>query len=65
MSTDKRKPTFGAFPDDPNPIGKNAWRDIHGGRWSCAKTFGAGDGQSDPMLGGYIMPSHVTRGNTH
>ena len=47
MATDKRKPTFGAPP--PNPAGKNAYREgFHAGRWSCAKTFGAG---SDPYLG--------------
>ena len=45
MATDKPKPTFGAVPDDPNPIGKNAYRpDFHAGRRSAAKTFGAGYG---------------------
>jgi hypothetical protein len=51
VTTNKSKPTFGAKPIDDNPLGKNHWRDIHAGRWPCAKT------QSDPMLGGYIMTS--------
>jgi hypothetical protein len=55
MATDKRKPTFGAPPIDD--LGKNAWRDIHNGRWSCAKRYGAGHGQSDPYLGVFIQPA--------
>jgi hypothetical protein len=55
IMADKRKPTFGAPVD--NPLGKNAWRDIHSGRYSCAKGYGVGHGQSDPYIGGYIMPS--------
>jgi hypothetical protein len=55
--TDKRKPTFGASQPDPNPIGKNAWRDTHSGKWSAAKIHGAG--QSDPYIGGYIMPAEL------
>jgi hypothetical protein len=56
-SRNRLTPRFGA--PLPNPIGKNQWRDIHSGRWSCAKTYGAGYGQSDPLIGGYIMPSEL------
>jgi len=41
----------------PNPLGKNAWRDIHAGRWSCAKRYGVGHDQSDPMLCSFIQPA--------
>jgi hypothetical protein len=57
--SDKRKPTFGAVPVDNNPVGKNGWRDFHSGRWSAAKIHGAGYGQFDPYIGGYIMPSEL------
>ena len=56
-SPNRPTPRFGAPP--PNPVGKNQWRDIHSGLWSCAKTYGAGYGQSDPLIGGYSMPSEL------
>jgi hypothetical protein len=50
MTTDKRKPTFA--PLEPDPIGKNKSRDIHGGRWSCARVYAYG--QQDQFMGSWI-----------
>jgi hypothetical protein len=51
------KPTWGAPPPDPNPIGRNAYRDgFHNGRWSALKRPGFGHGQSDPYVGHFTMP---------
>jgi len=62
---DYRKPTWGSPPPDPNPIGKNAYRDgFHGGRWSCARILGAGYGQSDPHLG-FTHMSEAVRNPGH
>ena len=52
MTTNKQSnPTFGSR--EPDPIGKNKSRDIHSGRWSCAKGYNA-IGQHDPFMGSWI-----------
>ena len=48
----KSKPTFGARAPVTD---KNAWRDIHSGRWSCAKGYSAGPGVSDSC---YASPDY-------
>jgi hypothetical protein len=55
--TPKRKPF--AVPEDPRAVpSKLQWRDI--GRWSCAKQFGVGYGQSEPALAPSILSSKRT-----
>jgi hypothetical protein len=51
VTTNKQsKPTFSEPP--PNPLGKNASRDIHAGRWSCARGYAYG--QQDQYMGSWV-----------
>jgi hypothetical protein len=40
-------------------------RDIHSGRYSCAKGYGADHGQSDPYVGSFSMPSETRDPHRH